>query len=120
MRTVLSEWAQLDIRTQTERDGWTVVRITGELDLATAPRLEEHVTGLTLTRPTLRLVLDMTELQFCDSTGLGTLVALHRRLDSGGGRLVLVGLHGQPLHLLTRTGLASRLNLRENAEQATH
>jgi len=115
VRTVLSEWAQLDISTQAERDGWTIVRVAGELDLATAPRLEKHITTLLLAHPVRRLILEMADLQFCDSSGLGVLVAMHRRLDAGGGRLVLTGLHGQPLCLLTRTGLAGRLNVRPAA-----
>lgn len=118
MTTVLSEWAQLDIKTQAGREGRTIVRIGGELDLATAPRLEEHVTALIMTHPARRLILDMTELQFCDSTGLGVLVALHRRLEADGGSLVLTGLRSQPLFLLTRTGLAGRLNVEPTVEQA--
>jgi anti-sigma B factor antagonist len=109
---VLIDGPQLDIVTEAadDPDGWVVVRAAGELDLATAPRLREHITGLAVTRRSPRVVLDLTDLRFCDSTGLGTLINLHRRLHAATGALVLAGLTGQPLELLTRTGMDQRFS----------
>jgi anti-sigma B factor antagonist len=65
-------------------DRWTV-RVSGELDLATAPALREHLANA-LSRCGAALVVDLTDVTFCDSSGLGALVATHRRaqlLDRG-------------------------------------
>ena len=58
----------------------TVVRLTGELDLYNAPELRETLVGLTGERPA-RLVLDLTEVEFVDSTALGVLIEARSRMD---------------------------------------
>lgn len=58
------------------QDGWTVVAMTAELDIATAPALREHLTGV-LSRGE-DLVLDLSETPFMDSSGLGALVLTAR------------------------------------------
>jgi anti-anti-sigma factor len=63
-----------------EEDSVRTLALAGELDLANsaslAARLEEPVAG--------ELVLDMSELEFIDSTGIALLVATHRRLNGNG------------------------------------
>ena len=58
----------------------TVVRLTGELDLYNAPELRETLVGLAGERPA-RLVLDLTEVEFVDSTALGVLIEARSRMD---------------------------------------
>ena len=68
----------------TPEDGRCVVHVDGELDLETGPPLREHLAGV-LTRCAV-LVVDLTDVAFCDSSGLGALVATRRRaalLDRG-------------------------------------
>jgi anti-sigma B factor antagonist len=68
--------------------GRLVVRPCGELDLATAPDLEELVLGrLADRRP---VVLDLRGLSFMDSSGVRVLVAAHARASDGGGELTIV------------------------------
>ncbi|SEG93489.1 anti-sigma B factor antagonist [Thermomonospora echinospora] len=121
MRKVLTNEPQLDIATEAAADtnGWVIIRATGELDLATAPRLLEHVTGLTEDHRCPHVVLDLADLGFCDSTGLGTLITLHKRMQAAAGVLVLAGLTGQPLDLLARTGMDRRLALAADVAAAT-
>ena len=63
----------------------TVVALTGDLDIATSTRLrrelEQHAGR--------NLVLDLSGLRFCDSTGLGLLVALHKHCRAEGHELLL-------------------------------
>jgi anti-anti-sigma factor len=62
----------------------TVLELTGELDLATAPILIARLDGLGGDRP-LHLVADATALTFCDCSGLGAIVrAYHRAVATGG------------------------------------
>jgi len=53
----------------------------------------------------LDVVLDFSKVGFIDSSGLGALVFLHKRLVSKGHKLKIVGLKGQPLQLLTNLHL---------------
>ena len=65
-----------------------VVRPCGELDLATAPDLEDLVIGrLADGTP---VVLDLRGLSFMDSSGVRVLVAAHARASDGGGDLTIV------------------------------
>jgi anti-sigma B factor antagonist len=71
-----------------EHDGWTVLAITGELDLATAPRLRQAAVDV-VAAGARRLVLDMRLTDFVDSIGLGVIVGLLKRLRSDDGELAI-------------------------------
>ena len=73
------------------RDGAGGPRLTlrGELDIATAPRLQEAVDAALAARPEL-LVVDLRELSFLDSSGLRQFIVLAGRAEQEGFRLVLV------------------------------
>ena len=83
---------------------WTVVEVAGELDLHTSPALRDHVLGL-IEDGTWFLALDMTKVEFMDSSSLGALVSCLKRLRERDGRLVLVGVGGTPMKVLNLTGL---------------
>jgi anti-sigma B factor antagonist len=51
------------------------------------------------------VILDLSKVEFIDSSGLGILVFLHKRLVAKGHRLKIVGLKGQPLQLFTNLHL---------------
>jgi anti-anti-sigma factor len=76
------------VRTE-QRGDVAVVVPTGELDLATAPALEEAL-GLAFDGGSERVVLDLRELEFMDSSGLRTVALAERGLSAAGRRLVLV------------------------------
>lgn len=65
-----------------------VVYVSGELDLASAPRLTEALQRLSRT-DTGELCVDTAGLTFCDCAGLSVLLAAARRRQAEGGRLVL-------------------------------
>ncbi|MER5889988.1 STAS domain-containing protein [Streptomyces sp. NPDC001941] len=68
---------------------WTVVRIEGELDLATSSLVREKVHEA-VAAGRRELVLDLSNVLFVDSSGVGVLIAARRLLRSCGGRLRLV------------------------------
>src|SRR6478672_5377018 len=72
--------------TTTETQGCTVVRVAGELDIYTAPGLGEAVSGL-IREGTYDLVIDLTRVEFLDSTGLGVLVGALKNLEARKGSL---------------------------------
>lgn len=79
------DWLSLS----SERRGHeATVTVKGELDLATAPVLDDELRGL-LADGTCRLTVDLSEMTFIDSTGLTTLVRALSAAREGGGDIVL-------------------------------
>lgn len=72
-----------------QRGEWTVLRVAGELDLATSPLVRQHVHEAVAEGRRL-LVLDLSDVLFCDSSGVGVLVAARRLMRSCGGELRLI------------------------------
>lgn len=80
--------------------------VTGEIDLYTAPTLQsELMTALNAGRA--RLIVDMSRVGFCDSTGINILLAAHRHASERGGELQLAGLCSAIRKVLQVTGLES-------------
>ncbi|MFD5316047.1 STAS domain-containing protein [Streptomyces sp. NPDC127098] len=72
-----------------QRGEWTVLRVVGELDLATSPGVRQRVHEA-VADGRRRLVLDLSEVLFCDSSGVGVLVAARRLMRSCAGELRLI------------------------------
>jgi len=87
-----------------------VLSVVGELDLVSHDELDDAVDAAVRNDPT-DLVLDLTGLTFCDSTGLGLFVRSHRRMTDCGGRLSLVGVQPQVLKVIKLTGLDAALRI---------
>lgn len=74
---------------ETERGGWTVLHIGGELDLLTSATVRQSVHEVVAVGRH-DVVLDLSGVRFCDSSGVGVLIALRRLMRSCGGRLRLI------------------------------
>jgi anti-sigma B factor antagonist len=81
-----------------------VVSVDGELDLHTAPELEQAL-GAVLVRGGRNVVVDLVGLVFIDSTALAVLLRAQPRFRRGGGRLLLVTEDRRILRTLEITGL---------------
>jgi anti-anti-sigma factor len=75
--------------TQAERDGWAIVSVSGEMDLVTSPAVRQHVHDA-VAKGRRDIVLDLAEVRFCDSSGVGVLIAARRLMRSCDGRLRLI------------------------------
>jgi anti-anti-sigma factor len=101
-------------------DATTVVLLRGELDVATAEPLRGHIyTALTEHDPH-RFVVDLTDLTFTDSSGLGILIWADRLLNRRGRRLQLCNPRGQVLRVLHITGLHTRLHITDSTAPDPH
>jgi anti-sigma B factor antagonist len=80
-------------------DGSSVVRVVGEMDIASAELLESTLRSLAQ-RSRGRIVVDLSQVTFMDSAGLRTLVRARERMDACGRWLLTRGATGQPRRLL--------------------
>jgi anti-sigma B factor antagonist len=80
------------VRNESRADA-SVVIPTGELDLATAPALEAALARAFEQVGAGRVVLDLRELEFIDSSGLRTLLTARKRADEAGAAFSLVAGH---------------------------
>lgn len=78
------------------------VSVTGRLDLRSAPELRLQAAAA-LAAAGGSLVLDLGEVEFIDSSGLGVLAGLHREAERLGGRLVIVTPAGSAAQIFTLT-----------------
>ena len=85
-------------------DGWQVLRLAGEVDVATAPRLRDRLVQLVNEGPP-KLVVDLSGLSFIDSMGLGALVSGLKRARAHDGDLRLVGASDHVAKVLEITRL---------------
>lgn len=94
---------ELNVNSRPDGDA-TLISVSGEVDLSTTPLLRSAlVEHLDAGRKSL--VLDLSEVGFLDSTGLGMLVSLHRRANDEGGSLRLTSVQRPVRRVLQITGL---------------
>ncbi len=95
----------MDLRLDvSERDGWSVLQVGGEIDVATAPRLREQLIKL-VNDQRFMIVVDLGAVDFIDSTGLGVLIGALKRVRTHDGALVLVCTEPRIVKVFEITGL---------------
>ncbi len=100
-----------------DKDGFEVIDVQGEIDIYTAPRLRELLIDL-VSKGSYQLVVNLDEVGFLDSTGLGVLVGGLRRVRAHDGSLDLVCTRERVLKILKITGLTEVFGIYETADQA--
>jgi anti-sigma B factor antagonist len=93
-------------------DGRDVIRVTGDVDIDTAPSLRYAVRDL-LDQGRRALVVDISSVDFIDSTGLGVLVGALKDTQKRHGTLELVCTQRRMLSLLRLTGLDEAFTVHE-------
>jgi anti-anti-sigma factor len=93
-----------------ERASGVVVTLRGELDLATAPDLQRRLLEL-IARPVESLTLDLAQLTFLDSSGLGALYRARQAADEQGVVLRLAEVPEHVMRVLDVTAMAQIFDL---------
>ncbi|PZG14558.1 STAS domain-containing protein [Nonomuraea aridisoli] len=96
----------------------TVIHVVGDLDVAGAPRLRAELEQVLTAADPLKVVLDLSEVPFCDSVGLGVLVATLNQVQRQRGRMILVLAPGMIRHLLTITNLDRHFETSDSLREA--
>lgn len=101
-----------------EQNGYTILSVKGEVDVYTAPRLRERLVEL-VTEGARKIIVDLEQVEFLDSTGLGVLVGGLKRLRSNEGDLSLVCTQTRILKVFEITGLTKVFSIYSSTEDAT-
>ena len=98
-----------------EEAGVKVLHVAGELDIASAPRLCARLDA-TRTGRRPRLLVDLTDVDFCDSTGLRALLGAASEVRAHGGRFAIVCTpSGEVARLLEVVGAAEWMAIHDDA-----
>ncbi|MEV0523466.1 STAS domain-containing protein [Streptomyces sp. NPDC050439] len=95
---------QLAVRTRTTAAG-PVVELTGELDHESCSQLRGVLPGLALRRGQ-QLVIDLTGITLCDSSGISALIAARNHALAAGAAIALAAVPGRISRVLALVGLS--------------
>jgi len=99
----------------TEKDSVLAVTVSGEVDAYTAPKLRESIFPLS-EKENVKMEIDLTEVSYMDSTGLGVIVGVFKSVRSNNGEFRLVGLSDRLKRLFEITGLADIIDITSQIE----
>ncbi|MBD8870912.1 STAS domain-containing protein [Nocardioides donggukensis] len=100
-----------------DADGVTIVAVEGEIDVYTAPKLRDKISDL-VGAGVYDLIIDMSGVEFLDSTGLGVLVGGLKKVRAHNGSLQLICNQDRLLKIFRITGLAKVFTIHDSPEAA--
>ena len=97
----------------------TIIKVRErKLDVSVSPELKGEF--ILLCRPSLKsLVVDLTDVEFCDSSGLSALLIAERQMRGHGGKVILVGVHKKVMALLKISQLDRVFQIFDSVAKAT-
>lgn len=90
--------------------------IKGEIDAFTAPVLREKLTEIDL-KEKLQVIIDLTDVSYMDSTGLGVFVGFYKSINASNGHMELIGLSSRLKRLFDITGLSEIMDIRASSRE---
>ena len=100
-----------------DRNGITVLRLKGSLNALTAPEIKDQIDAL-VTEKSLKVAVDLAELELIDSSGVGAIVSLFKRLRMIGGDVKIAGLRGQPKEIFRILRLERAFDILPSIDEA--
>jgi anti-sigma B factor antagonist len=95
-----------------------IVTASGEIDLYTVPRLQSELAAVLAGGSAVEVIVDMSGVEFCDSTGMNVLLTAMKRAREHGGGLVLASPRPAVRKILQVTGLDSVFTVVNDATAA--
>lgn len=108
----------LKIDIQQIKDNVTLVNLEGPLDNTTVAAFEESIEPLLNKRQNLTLLLDLSKLNYLNSTGIARLLQYHLHLKSANGRLKIFGVSEFISEILVICGASKLLEIYKDREEA--
>jgi anti-sigma B factor antagonist len=107
----------LRIGARTEGSDIAILSLTGEVEVANAAQVRDAALKL-VSGGSKYLVVDLSGVEYMDSTGLGTLVGLHKRLRESGGQVLIAGAQPRVKRIFDITGLTQVFRMHEDVSAA--
>jgi anti-sigma B factor antagonist len=112
-----------EVRNEALEDGVLAFTVDGELDLNTAPQLDEPLEAALSADDGASVLIDLSGCEFIDSTGIALIVRAWQRVDrdgggEGSGRLVICCSNDQVQRLLKITGVESSISMHGDRDSA--
>jgi len=111
--------ANLAVTMRADPAGPCLITVSGELDYHTGPRLRAYLDDAPC-ESGAGLVLDLSGITYCDSTGVSVLVHAYRRTEATGTMLALAGAAPEVFRLLSLTGLDRFFRSYDSVATAIH
>ncbi|MHC5529025.1 anti-sigma factor antagonist [Priestia megaterium] len=106
----------MNLKIDIQKDGQAYrIKLAGEIDAYTAPKLKEKFMEITEHTET-EIIVDLTDVSYMDSTGLGVFIALLKANKKNNGSLKFVGVSERIKRLFDITGLTDILNVNSQVE----
>jgi anti-sigma B factor antagonist len=99
------------------KPGHTVLDLTGEVDVMSAPVLKETIISH-IGRGTSHIIVNLEKVDYLDSTGLGTLIGGLKRTREAKTRLSIVGMNARLRRLFDITGIDKIFAIHDTVDQA--
>lgn len=102
----------------TENDNTTLVDLSGEIDIYTAPKLKEAL--IPLTKPEGHLLeINLSEVGYMDSTGLGIFISVLKSAREHKSHFKLMNLQDRVARLFSISGLTEIMDIEEEEKQGS-
>ncbi|MCM3575556.1 MULTISPECIES: anti-sigma factor antagonist [Mesobacillus] len=98
-----------------ETESTLAVKVSGEIDAYTAPQLREKLFPMS-EKEGVKMVVDLSEVNYMDSTGLGVFVGVFKNVRAHDGEFKIVGLSERLQRLFEITGLADIIDINSQIE----
>jgi anti-sigma B factor antagonist len=103
------------IEEKTDNKNGVTIFVEGEVDVYTAPQLREKLLPLCQNGKTV--YVDLSKVDYIDSTGLGVLIGAYKAQRATAGRLVLKGVNARIYRLLRITGLHEVIEIEDRKQE---
>lgn len=98
-----------------ENESEVNVKLIGEIDAHTAPEVREALLQ-SAEKNGMQMIIDLSEVSYMDSTGLGVFVGVFKSLRANEGNLILTGMSDRLKRLFDITGLAEIMDISSGVE----
>lgn len=104
----------------TTKDDVLIIRLKGELDHHTAEKLKEQVEQRLEDKSVRHILLNLADLSFMDSSGLGVILGRYKQISQKGGQMIVCAISPTIYRLFELSGMFKILHIAEDEEQALH
>jgi len=101
-----------------DTESYYLIKISGDFDMINSNKIKNQILEKISYRLCKDIIVDLTDLNYMDSSGLGVLIGLHKQCKLNGKKLKIFGLSKQLKELFVLTSLNKILNIYDTLEDA--